>query len=450
MIINISTMTDIKIESNVVSTLLFHPQYVLSSENLKPEHFSDRTNRCIYWAIKELYKNKIKDIDYINIRRTLDSNIRYKKSSEELTEKVINEYITMAVEIARSSLEDYKLFADNVIILAYKRATYKKAMGIQNACVDENLSVQDIQKMFFETMNQLSSGFMIENNEKVFGECIDELWKETIERQKGGYYGTLSKFKKLNEYAPFENGELIIVAAQRKTGKSAYAMSEAIDKMEKDIPLLYLDTELSSRLFMERMLSNISGVSSKKIKSGDWTAEENKEIKRAMDFIKSKKFVHIYKSKWTPDAIYSTVMAWKQKIDIQFVIYDYMKSSGATGASEVYNDLGNLTNFLKNDIAGGFNLPVLSCAQLSRTGDIADSYKIEQYASTILNLYKKLPDEIAIDGADCGNYKLFVKANRNGECMDDMRYEYIDLKFTGNTLNFTQADKQHAEHKEAF
>ena len=74
---------------------------------------------------------------------------------------------------------------------------------------------------------------------------------------------------------------------------------------------------------------------------------------------------------------------------------------------------------------------------------MGDSYKIEQYASTILNLRPKKQEEIETDGIDCGNYALIVKLNRNGDQMDLDSNEYIDLLFRGNIATIVQAPEQH-------
>jgi hypothetical protein len=86
-------------------------------------------------------------------------------------------------------------------------------------------------------------------------------------------------------------------------------------------------------------------------------------------------------------------------------------------------------------------------AQLNRSGDIGDSYKLEQEVSTVLNIKRKTEEEIMRDTPACGNYKLFVKANRNGDAMDDIDTEYIDLHFWGELCTFDQA-KQHKKRDE--
>ena len=52
---DISELSDIQAESCVIGSLIFHPEYVLNSEGfLKPKHFFNVENGCIYWAINSL------------------------------------------------------------------------------------------------------------------------------------------------------------------------------------------------------------------------------------------------------------------------------------------------------------------------------------------------------------------------------------------------------------
>ena len=73
------------------------------------------------------------------------------------------------------------------------------------------------------------------------------------------------------------------------------------------------------------------------------------------------------------------------------------------------------------------------------------------YASTILNICKKTPKEIESDnsvyGESLGNYKLFVKANRSGECMESISNEYIDLDYVGNHFDFRDIKNTPIIHK---
>lgn len=90
------------------------------------------------------------------------------------------------------------------------------------------------------------------------------------------------------------------------------------------------------------------------------------------------------------------------------------------------------------DIAG------IAAAQATVNGRLADSAKIARNASTICLLSDKTPEEIETDGVECGNKKLRVVFNRNGEQM--YPDEYIDLQFNGNLISYKQA-KQHKKEE---
>lgn len=86
------------------------------------------------------------------------------------------------------------------------------------------------------------------------------------------------------------------------------------------------------------------------------------------------------------------------------------------------------------------NIAGIGAAQATATGKLADSAKIARNASTIAMISDKTPEEIEIDGPECGNKKLRVTVNRNGVQMGPD--EYIDLYFDGNHILYQEA-KQH-------
>ena len=54
-------------------------------------------------------------------------------------------------------------------------------------------------------------------------------------------------------------------------------------------------------------------------------------------------------------------------------------------------------------------------------------------------LQSKTQEEMEADGVACGNKKLVVKFNRNGEQMADG--EYIDMAFDGNVISYEEAQQ---------
>jgi hypothetical protein len=68
---------------------------------------------------------------------------------------------------------------------------------------------------------------------------------------------------------------------------------------------------------------------------------------------------------------------------------------------------------------------------------LADSDKINRYASTIAYWMHKTKEEMVNDGQDSGNCKLFIDYNRNGTQMDED--EYLNFVFDGNKATINQA-----------
>ena len=243
-----------------------------------------------------------------------------------------------------------------------------------------------------------------------------------------------------------EPGELVVLAAPAKGAKSMFMLNEAVDMARMGKSILYIDSELSDRLFTIRLLSHLTGIEFRRVKSGNYSPEEANSIRAGLDTIKSLNFYHIYMPIFEQQGIYTAVKKVNHRLresqsgKLDVLIVDYLKSSGDTDAYATYAELGRLADLIKNDIAGAMGISALAAAQLTSTGRLADSAKIARNASTILYLEDKSQEEIETDGIECGNKKLVVKLNRNG--MQHVEGEYIDIAFDGDRIMLTEA-KQH-------
>ncbi len=427
-------------EAGVIATLVCHPDYLFKSTSLKARHFYNTDNGCIFWAISELIKSGVTNIDAINLENMISSNKSVTRILKESNITDMNEYIRLCSKASRGSIEEYALLAKKVKELAFKREYYNMLSELQNDCTNDT----DLNKISAETYSRLSKltqNFVVDESVELFGTKVDSLWEEIESRRTdNGLFGIPSKFNLLNNYITYEPTELVLLKARMKKGKSAWMMNEAIHKIKMGIPTVYFDTEMADRLFFERMLANISNVDLKKIKSGLYDAEESKRIGLAREWLKEQPFVHIYDPQFTNDKIYATCNILMYKMDLQFVIFDYMKSNTLDSSSQ-YNELGGKCDFLKNNIAGDLDLSVLAACQLNRNNEVADSDKIERYCSASLLWRNKTVEEQSVDGQNCGNYRLSVTLNRLGEQMQEN--EYIDFVFDGSKMRIDESKNQH-------
>lgn len=442
---DISLITDTQAEAGVIATLVYHPEFILHTDYLRAAYFYNVENGCIYWAIQELYKNGVETIDAINITNMLNSNRAVKKKIEEYNLTDMQAFINMSQYAARHTLEEYKLLVNNVITMSFKRDLYKKTLEIQSACFNSDADLGKLNTLVNEEINNLTERYITSSEIELFGSRVDDLWEEICNRRtEDGIYGLPSKFSILNEYFSYEPTELVLLKARMKRGKSMFFLNEAVHKIKNGVPTLYIDTEMSSRLFFERMLANISGVSMRKIKTGRYDNNEAKLLDDARNFIKQAPFVHMYLPQITDDEIYSIHKVLKYKMGLEFSIYDYIKMD-MISSSEQYNALGQRTNFLKNNIAGELNIAVLAGAQLNRNNQVADSDKMERYVSTSILWREKTAEEIANDGGlDYGNYALTINLNRNGQQMEDD--EYISMSLDGDRMRIEQAKQPTREN----
>ena len=444
---NPSDIKSVEAEAGIIATIINHPEYVFFSEELKPNHFSDSQNGYIYYAVRELVKKGIKKIDAYNIVNILNARDATKNQTETITIPAINELIDFSMLICRSSAEEYQLLVKTVMEKAFRRELYRELQKCEQVCYADSDS--DIKASIYNSLDSVLSNYSYDNID-LFGSKVDEMWREVEDRHNnGGVCGYPSKFPAVAEFFTYEKSELIVVCAHRKDGKSMFCLNELVDKLNNGLHCLYIDTEMSSRQHMERMISHLTQIPVKLVKNGGYTEDQAKRISDALKWIKQQKYVHVYMPTPSKDKIFTIAKRLQAKIGLDFVFFDYIKSQNSTSSSEIYNMMGDYTDFLKNKIAGELDIPVLAAAQLNRGGEIADSYKIEQFSSVIAIIKRKTTSEIQRDGSNCGNYKFHIKLNRLGDQMSDIDSDYIDLNFNGNYATFEQAKEQH-EVKEPY
>lgn len=441
---DISELSDIQAESCVIGSLIFHPEYVLNSEGfLKPKHFFNVENGCIYWAINSLVNDGIENIDALNLSNKLKSNQKINDAIERYNIPSVQEFVDLYKGMARHSQKEYLVMAKIVTTYAFRRELYKRLVKLSGDCFNTSLTLDELSGDVYHGIDTITTDFVCGDDTKLLGDEIDDIWQEIVSRRMdNGLYGLPSKYDSFNKYFTYETGELVVIQAKYKEGKSVLLMNEVVHKLKNGVPVLVIDTEMQTRLYVERLLANLSGVDVKRIKNGDYSEEEAQKIKESIEWIKKQKFKHIYKPEISDDELYITCKLWINKIGVRFLVYDYLKSNESETSTN-YNVLGAKCDFLKNKIAGELNLAVLAACQLNRQGEVADSIKINRYLSVGIKYGHKTQEQIIHDGDECGNVYAKIYVNRLGaQMMEDNEDEYIDLYFDGETMNITEV-KQH-------
>lgn len=435
---NVCDIKNIESEAGIIASIVMKPELTFYSEQLKPNHFSDSQNAYIYYAVCELAKRGIEKVDAYNITNILNMKEATKKQTEVITIQALNDLIEIAKVIARESVEEYKLLVTNVLDAAFRRDTYNKLVECERLCF--NSSEADIEQKIYSALDDVMMEFSTTTEVPQYKDVVDSLWGEIEARQDSGMAGIPFKFETLNAYATIERGELFIFAAEAKQGKSMMLLNCAVDLLKRDVAVLYIDSELNSRMFTCRLISHLTGIEFSRLKAGRYTADEKERIDKVIAWLKTKKFTHLYMPMFDAQSIYTAVKKVKHTQGLDVLIVDYFKGKGEGDAFDSYQELGRFVDMVKNQICGDMNIAGIGAAQATATGKVADSAKIGRNASTIALIRDKTPEEIEADGIECGNKKLRICLNRNGAQMSSD--QYIDLQFNGNIISYEEA-KQH-------
>lgn len=285
-------MARVESEAGIIATLIHHPEFSYYSEQLLPNHFTNEENRYIYQAICSLARDGITTIDPYNIIQALSAKEATRRFADELSIDQLYTLMDNSDSIARNTVEEYKLLVNNVMDAAFRRDTFQQLKECQKLCTQP--SEENIEQKIYKMLDDVMMEFSATNEVPPYKDVVDKCWEEIKGRQGAGYAGIPFKFPALNDYATIERGELFIFGAEQKQGKSMMLLNCAVDLLKQDYAVLYLDSELNTRLFTSRILAHLSGIEYKRLTSGNYSDEEEKRILDAKEWLKTRKFTHIY------------------------------------------------------------------------------------------------------------------------------------------------------------
>lgn len=437
-----SDIKNVEAEAGVIASVVLDPELIFFSEQLRPNHFTNPQNAYVYFAVQELAKKGVDKVDAYNIMNILNMYKGTEHVGNDATRIIsipsLQDLLNNARFIARTNREDYMVVVGAVLDSAFRRHTYEKLEACKRIC--ETGGSSDIEHQIYSTLDNVMLEFSTATEIPQFKDVVDGYFEAIEKKHQPNAAGIIPfKFENLNRYVQIERRELIIFGAEQKMGKSMMLLNCAADLLKRGYKVFYIDSELNSELFTCRMLSHLTGLSFRAIRYGLYNAEERERVLQAKEWLKNCDFTHLYMPCFDEQSIYTAVKKVYHTQGIDVLIVDYFKGSDEKDAFASYQSLGGLVDTVKNKICGEMNIAGIGAAQATQTGRLADSAKIARNASTILMLQSKTQEEVEVDGAECGNKKLIVKFNRNGEQMADG--EYIDMVFDGNIISYEEAQQ---------
>lgn len=422
-------------ERSLIGLCLNNADLLIDVENNEvfSQHFTIPAHRHIFTSMMYLYSKGIKPSPLSIIEVITD-----KKAKEEIENFGGINYIEdmSLMDIDKSNL---KIFCEKIKQTYARKELYDVCETAKNFMLSdesEKLNPSELVGQIESKITEIANSAINETSVYKMGTDLEQRLQERAKRPTlvAGLQVGWTVFDRLTNGG--QAGDLIIVCARAKMGKSViltnWAKRFAIDD---NLPVLYIDTEMTSEEQEDRLVSIITQIPVHEIVTGLFavntengtTEEKIAKIKNAIELIKNSPYYHVYMPTFSAEKVLALAKQYKSKYDIQALFMDYIKVPASQGNTlqqiKEYQALGFFTSTLK-DIAGLLKIPVYSAVQENRNdekgiekgaGNVAGSDRILQLATKLMFLYAKTEEQIARDSTLLGNRQLKIAYQRNGE-----------------------------------
>jgi replicative DNA helicase len=440
-------------EKSVLGAVVLNNELLPSVlEKLDLEDFISPANKKIFNAMKELYLTGTV-IDIITLREKIESlkggiggigGIEYLSNLLEGMPILsnIDHYINLLKE--KTILRKLIIKSYEIISSVYSKEDENSGdpSAILNSAEKTILEVgQETMKSTPQRLSSFSTDVMTTINSLV--------------RRGEHVTGVPTGFPKLDELTSgFQKKDLILLAARPSVGKTAFALTLALNAAKKGkYGVIFFSLEMSKEQLFFRMLSQETFVELSRIRSGYLSKEHTAKITRKLDDLSHFPIYVDDNPSVTILEIGAKTRRLKTQTNIDLVIIDYLQLMTPKGLEgddrrrfENRNqEVAAISRALKI-LAKDLDLPIVALSQLSRApekrgdstepvlSDLRDSGSLEQDADLVLFLHRpymseRKKKEWTID--EKAKATLIIAKQRNGPT------DEIPLVFNESFTKFT-------------
>ncbi|MDO5656627.1 MAG: replicative DNA helicase [Flavobacteriaceae bacterium] len=419
-----------------------------SIEILKEEFFYRPEHQFIFRAISTLF-NESQPIDLLTVSNQLRKDGKLDAVGGDFYLITLTQKVSSSAHIefhARVVQEKYVL-----------RKLIEISSKIIDKSYDETTDIFELldeseSEIFKITDGSLKSSYM-DSRSLVF-QAI-----ENIKAMSGkeGLSGVPSGFTKIDKVTSgWQKTDLIILAARPGMGKTAFVLSMAKNiAVDHKIPVAVFSLEMSSLQLITRLIVGETGISSDKIKKGDLTDAEWKQLYTK---VKGLENAPLYIDDTPALNVFDLRAKCRRLVSQQgvgLIIIDYLQlmTTRDGGGGNREQEISTISRSLKA-IAKELNVPVFALSQLSRAvetrggtkrpllSDLRESGAIEQDADIVSFIYR--PEYYKLDHWDdeehtpCAGQAEFIIAKHRNGALENVRLRFISdqAKFADLDNNF--------------
>ena len=415
-------------------------------EEIRPEDFYDPNHREIFSVIYELSK-KNAPVDALTVSEELDK----RGSLEMVGGRAYVAGLSSTTPTTANAAEYAKIVAEKASI----RRLIDKADEIVTKGYDKSMDAGQLldyaENGIFEISQSRQKGAYIPLKDVLLSN-IDAIDKAS--KLKDGLTGVTTGFKDLDaKTSGLQRSDLIILAARPAMGKTAFALSLALNAAIKGgASVMVFSMEMAREQLGQRLLAMESKVEMQKLKTGRLERRDWDDVNVALEALSG---AEIY----IDDTAGISIMEMKSKCrrlkaekKLDLIIIDYLQLMNPEGRSldSRTQEISVISRNLKL-LARELNCPVIVLSQLSRNpeqrtdhrpmlSDLRDSGSIEQDADIVLFLYR---DEYYNENTDVpGECEVIIAKQRSGPTGTvkvawlDKITKFVDSAGSGNFNEF--------------
>ncbi|MGX8773549.1 MAG: replicative DNA helicase [Bacillota bacterium] len=415
-------------------------------EAVRPEDFYDPNHREIFSVIYELSR-KNAPVDALTVSEELDR----RGSLEMVGGRAYVAGLSSTTPTTANAAEYANIVAEKASI----RRLIEKADEIVTKGYDKSMDAGQLldyaENGIFEISQERQKGAYVPLKDVLLGN-IDAI--DRASKLEGGLTGVTTGFKGLDaKTSGLQKSDLIILAARPAMGKTAFALSLALNAAIKGgASVMIFSMEMAREQLGQRLLAMESKVEMQKLKTGRLERLDWDDVNSALEVLSG---ANIY----IDDTAGISVMEMKSKCrrlkaekSLDLVVIDYlqlMNTEGRTPDSRT-QEISAISRGLKL-MARELNCPVIVLSQLSRNpeqrtdhrpmlSDLRDSGSIEQDADIVIFLYR---DEYYNENTDVpGECEVIIAKQRSGPTGTekvawlDKITKFVDSAGSGNFSNY--------------
>lgn len=401
---------------------------------LRAEDFYQKSHQAIYTAMldfKEQERNRTLD---------LQSLITFLLSNGRIEECGGAAYLAELSTGDRAALSgNAQFYAKAIKDCSRRRKATVFASSLRDKCFDDPSDIQTILNDAQTDLGRLavdgSTGAQYSDMQKV----MDEVYK-VVDPQQSLETGLMSGFTYLDDVTGgFRKQEMTVIGARPSIGKTAFALSIALNMTMSGVRVGFFSLEMPVRSIGCRLLSALSGVPFSHILRRTFTNDESSRIIDAMGDLYTKQlFIQDVANMKLMD-LRAQAHQMKLKSDVQIIFIDYMgliEPDEQNAGDERFNWISKVSRQIKQ-LARELDIPIVVLCQVSREAEdqepklsnLRDSGSIEQDADVVLLLHRARPKE-GEQRKPIEETSLIVAKNRNGETgVTKIAFEGAIVKF---------------------